>query len=94
MMTMKARAHVHVTGRVQGVFFRAETAALALRLGLEGWVRNLPDGRVEALFEGEKQDVEEAVAFCKQGPPRAQVQKIDVEWENWKGEFSEFKVRY
>jgi acylphosphatase len=94
MMVMKTRVRVHVTGRVQGVFFRAETAELAQRLGLEGWVRNLPDGRVEALFEGEKQDVEKAVAFCRQGPPRAQVRKIDVEWENWKGEFSDFRVRY
>jgi acylphosphatase len=94
LVVLKARAHVHVTGRVQGVFFRAETADLAHRLGLVGWVRNLSDGRVEALFEGEKQDVEEAVAFCEQGPPGAQVQKLDVIWENWKGEFSDFRVRY
>jgi acylphosphatase len=94
LMVVKARAHVHVTGRVQGVFFRAKTADLAHRLELVGWVRNLSDGRVEVLFEGEKQDVEEAVAFCERGPPGAQVQKLDVKWENWKGEFSNFRIRY
>jgi len=93
-MVVKARAHVLVTGRVQGVFFRVETAQLAHRLGLAGWVRNLSDGRVEVLFEGEKEYVEEAVAFCGQGPPGAQVQKLDVKWENWKGEFSDFRIRY
>ncbi len=94
LTAVKARAHVHVTGRVQGVFFRAETADLAHRLRLVGWVTNLSDGRVEALFEGEKQDVEKAVAFCERGPPGAQVQTVAVKWENWKGEFSDFTVRY
>lgn len=94
LTAVKARAHVHVTGRVQGVFFRAETADLAHRLGLMGWVKNLSDGRVEVLFEGEKQDVEKAVAFCERGPPGAQVQTLEVKWENWKGEFSDFRVRY
>ena len=94
LVALKARAHVHVTGRVQGVFFRAETADLAHRLGLVGWVRNLSDGRVEALFEGEKQNVAEAVAFCERGPPGAQVQKLDVKWENWEGEFLDFRVKY
>ena len=93
-MVVKARAHILVTGRVQGVFFRAETARLAHRLGLVGWVRNLSDGRVEVLFEGERQCVEEAVAFCEQGPPAAQVQSLELTWEDWKGEFSEFKIRY
>ena len=91
---MKTRAHVCITGRVQGVFFRAETADLAHRLGLLGWVRNLSDGRVEVLFEGEKQNVEKAVGFCERGPPGAQVQTLEVEWENWKGEFSDFNIIY
>lgn len=89
---MKARAHVHVGGRVQGVFFRAETANLANRLALAGWVRNLPDGRVEAVFEGEKEKVEEAVAFCKRGPPGANVDDFDIKWEEWKGEPRGFRV--
>jgi acylphosphatase len=94
LIVMKARAHVHVSGRVQGVFFRAETADLARSLDLVGWVKNLSDGRVEVLLEGEKQDVEKAVAFCERGPPNAQVQKLEVKWEDWKGEFSDFRVRY
>ncbi|MGD0688366.1 MAG: acylphosphatase [Candidatus Bathyarchaeia archaeon] len=90
--TVKARAHVYVGGRVQGVFFRAETANFAHRLGLAGWVRNLPDGRVEALFEGDRDKVEEAVAFSQRGPPGAHVQDFDVKWEEWRGEFKEFRV--
>ncbi len=89
---MKARAHVHVSGRVQGVFFRAETADQAYRFRVSGWVRNLPDGRVEALFEGEKEDVERLVEFCRHGPPGARVQKVYVSWENWKGEFRNFRI--
>jgi acylphosphatase len=91
---MKARVHVFVSGRVQGVFFRAETADMADRLGLAGWVRNLPDGRVEALFEGEKEDVEKALDFCRRGPFGARVQNLDLKWEDWKGEFRDFRVAY
>lgn len=91
---MKTRAHVYVTGRVQGVFFRAETVEVANRLGIVGWVRNLADGRVEALFEGEKEDVEKAVDFCRRGPPGAHVHSLDVTWEDCKAEFQEFRIRY
>jgi acylphosphatase len=91
---MKARVHVFVSGRVQGVFFRAETADMADRLGLVGWVRNLPDGRVEALFEGEKADVEKALDFCRRGPPGARVRNLDLKWEDWEGEFQDFRVAY
>jgi len=91
---VKARAHVYVSGRVQGVFFRAETADMANGLGLAGWVRNLPDGRVEALFEGENEDVERAVDFCRRGPPGAHVRNLDVKWEDWKGEFRDFRIEY
>ena len=89
---LKARAHVYVSGRVQGVFFRAETADLASSLGLGGWVRNLPDGRVEALFEGEKEDVEKAVDFCRRGPRGAYVSDLNIEWEEWKGDLHTFRV--
>ena len=89
---MKARAHVLVSGRVQGVLFRAETADVAERLGVNGWVRNLPDGRVEALFEGEKEDVEKTLEFCRRGPPGAYVRDLDVKWEEWKGEFQGFQI--
>jgi len=91
---VKARAHVYVSGRVQGVFFRAETVEFAERLGLCGWVRNLWDGRVEALFEGDKEQVEKAVDLCRQGPPGAHVLNLDVKWEDWKGEFQDFKIKY
>lgn len=89
---MKARAHVYVSGQVQGVFFRAETANLAHRLNVAGWVRNLLDGRLEAIFEGEKEYVEAAVDFCRRGPNGAHVQDLAVEWEEWKGEFRDFRV--
>jgi acylphosphatase len=91
---VKGRARVYVSGRVQGVFFRAETAEVANRLRLCGWVRNLPDGRVEALFEGDREEVEKAVDFCRKGPPGAHVRDLDVKWEDWKGEFQDFKIRY
>jgi acylphosphatase len=91
---MKVRARVYVSGKVQGVFFRSETADLAQSLGINGWVRNLSDGRVEALFEGEKEQVEEEIKFCRRGPPGAHVQNLDIRWEDWRGEFRDFKVLY
>jgi len=91
---LKVRAHVYVSGRVQGVFFRSETQDEALRHGLAGWVRNLPDGRVEAVFEGKKERVERLIEFCRRGPPGARIAKVEVVWENYKGEFHGFKIRY
>lgn len=79
---------------VQGVFFRSETRYHARRRGVKGWVRNLPDGRVEAVFEGEREDVEYMVEFCKRGPPGARVASVDVRWEGYKGEFQDFRIRY
>lgn len=91
-MRLKVRAHVYVSGRVQGVFFRWETRDEAVRHGVKGWVRNLPDGRVEAVFEGEKEAVERLVEFCRQGPPGARVEKIQLTWEEPKGEFEGFHI--
>ena len=91
---MKARAHVWVEGYVQGVFFRYETSKVARSFNVNGWVRNLPDGRVEAVFEGEKENVEEMVKFCRRGPPGAQVDDVEVKWKPYKGEFSGFDVCY
>ena len=88
------RAHVIIQGLVQGVFFRASTKEMALQIGVGGWVRNLPDGNVEALFEGEKKKVSEIVAWCYKGPPGAHVKKVDLAWEPYKGEFKLFDVRY
>ena len=92
--SMKIRAHVIITGKVQGVFYRAETAAKAKRLNITGWVRNLPDGRVEAVFEGEEINVQKIIDFCRRGPPNAYVINLDVRRQEWKGEFSNFRVRY
>lgn len=91
--TMKARVHVLVSGRVQGVFFRVETRYEATKRNVDGWVRNSFDGRVEAVFEGEKEDVEQLVAFCRRGPPSAHVTKVDVQWEKYVGEFKGFRIR-
>jgi len=91
---MKARAHVFISGLVQGVFFRFETMRRARRRKVTGWVRNLPDGRVEAVFEGEKADVEEMISFCHVGPPGAVVRDIKVHWEEPTGEFKDFKIWY
>ncbi len=88
------RAHVIVHGFVQGVWFRASTREEALRVGVTGWVRNLPDGSVEAVFEGEKKKVEEIVGWCHRGPSGAAVSKVDISWERFRGEFSQFDIRY
>jgi acylphosphatase len=76
---MRVRASVYITGRVQGVSFRYYTIEQAEALGLAGWVRNLSDGRVEAVFEGEKESVEEMIRWCKNGSPSAKVTNVEVE---------------
>lgn len=91
---MKARAHVHISGMVQGVFFRYETQALAEELGVKGWVRNTPGEKVEAIFEGEREKVEQMLDFCRRGPPGAKVTDVEVKWESYRGEFSSFSIRY
>src|SRR5512136_234885 len=78
---LKARVHVYVSGEVQGVFFRDTTTNEAYRRRVKGWVRNLQDGRVEALFEGEEEDVQAMIEFCWRGPRLAKVENVDVEWE-------------
>lgn len=75
------RAHVRVQGSVQGVFFRVETRDRARSLGVSGWVRNLPDGAVEAVFEGDDPQVESMVDWCHRGPSGADVHDVDVAWE-------------
>ena len=92
MDTLRAQVIVH--GFVQGVWFRQSTKDEATRLGVVGWVRNLPDGSVEAMFEGEKKKVEEIVGWCHRGPSGAQVTGVDVGWERPTGEFSRFDIRY
>lgn len=80
------RAHVVVSGLVQGVFFRAEAGDRARSLGLCGWVRNNPDGTVEAVFEGPEERVESLVRWCRRGPAGAVVAAVDIDWEDPRGE--------
>jgi acylphosphatase len=80
------RAHVSVRGRVQGVSFRLETQARARQLGVAGWVRNVPDGSVEAVFEGDEEDVRRMVEWCRRGPRAAHVTSVDVRWEDARAE--------
>ncbi|ARV60095.1 acylphosphatase [Nostocales cyanobacterium HT-58-2] len=79
------RVHVFISGRVQGVGYRYSTVDTASQLGLTGWVRNLPDGRVEAVFEGSQSVVEEMIRWCYQGPPAAMVKDVLVEYEEPEG---------
>jgi acylphosphatase len=90
----KKRVRVLISGIVQGVAYRAHTKEMAKRLGVNGWVRNLPDGKVEALFEGDKDKVDQMVEWCKKGPPLARVDKVEVEEEPYRGEFFDFSIRY
>ncbi len=85
-------AHVLASGRVQGVFYRASAADRARTLGLSGWVRNLPDGRVEALFEGREAVILKMIDWCRLGPPAAQVSGVDVTWKEAEG-LRSFEVR-
>ncbi len=91
---MSVRAHVIVSGRVQGVFFRTETQDEAYRQNVTGWVRNLPEGRVEAVFEGDKARVDALIEFCRRGPPGARVTIVDTKWETFTGGFKTFSIRY
>jgi acylphosphatase len=87
------RARVTISGRVQGVFFRDSTREKAEDLGLAGWVKNAPDGRVEALFEGPSQSVREMLDWCEHGPSQASVKSVDADFEEARGELEGFEVR-
>jgi acylphosphatase len=93
MSNVKIRTHVFVSGKVQGVFFRVETRNEAMKRNVTGWVRNTSKGRVEAIFEGEKADVEQLIDFCRGGPPGARVTKIDVQYKGYTGDFKVFKIQ-
>ena len=86
------RAHVVIEGHVQGVFFRASTRDEAVALGVRGFVRNNPDGTVEALFEGAGAGVRAMLKWCESGPSGAHVANLDIDYEDFKGEFSDFRV--
>lgn len=88
------RAHLYISGRVQGVFFRSNMRRVAQENGVKGWVMNLPDGRVEAVLEGPKSAVLKVIKWARKGPPLAYVTDLQVIWEKYKGEFKDFKIKY
>lgn len=90
----KIKAHIFVIGRVQGVFFRENTKRKAEKLRVAGWIKNLRDGRIEAIFEGDKGNVEKMVDWARRGSFLAKVDGLDLVWEDYKGEFQEFEIRY
>lgn len=96
MKAVKAshRAHIFYSGRVQGVGFRYETEALAHRIGVVGWVKNLQDGRVEVVCEGSKQKMDQFLAELQGGSLGRHIQKTDCRWENPTHEFDDFRVEF
>ncbi len=88
------RIHLFISGRVQGVFFRSNSCEKAVSLGLRGFVKNLDDGRVEIVAEGEKENIGELVEFCKKGSLIAKVGDLEIRYEKVKDEFKEFKIEY
>ncbi len=93
-MNSDVRAHIRVTGRVQGVFFRQTTADEARRIGVLGWVRNISDGDVEAVIEGDRRMVDRLIDWCRHGPPAARVDDMKIDWETATGEFTSFSIKY
>jgi len=90
----KKRTHIYVSGRVQGVFYRQSTLKVAADLEVTGWVKNLPDGRVEAVLEGDDDAVDTMIEWCKKGPTTANVRSLEKYEEEYKGEFEKFRVKY
>ena len=88
------RIHAFISGRVQGVFFRANTSRKAKELDITGWVRNLPDGRVEVLAEGDDKKIDEFIKFLHKGPPSAKVEDVEIKEQDYKGEFSDFIITH
>lgn len=87
----KIKAHVFISGRVQHVFFRNATQNQAKKLSVFGWVKNLDDGRVEAVFEGNKENIEKMIEWAKEGSFLAKVENVEIIFEDYKGEFDSFE---
>jgi acylphosphatase len=90
----KIRVHAFVSGKVQGVYFRQNTQIIANRYNVSGWVRNLKDGRVELVLEGNEMDVINVIKWSHIGSPNSKVENVDIKYEKYAGEFSEFKINY
>jgi acylphosphatase len=88
------RIHAFITGRVQGVFFRAHTRVAAERLGVTGWVKNLPNGDVELVAEGPSQKVNELISWCHKGPDYSRVDKVEFHEETPEGKYNDFSIRF
>ncbi len=93
-MEKKGRARVIISGRVQGVFFRAETKRAANLRGVVGWVKNRPDKTVEAEFEGDKKGVDSLIKWIGRGSPLSDVKNVDIVWKDYKGDFEKFDIRH
>ena len=93
-MEENVAARMIISGKVQGVFFRVETQKAARGLGITGWVRNLSDGTVEALAEGERNRVDALIDWCRQGAPMSRVDRVDVEARDFSGSYSSFEITY
>lgn len=91
---IKIRAHIIVRGKVQGVYFRQNAQRICKEYGVTGWVLNANDGSVEAILEGSKNSVEDAISWFKVGPSNAHVEKIELSYDKYSGEFQDFKVSY
>jgi len=89
----KVRAHIKLSGRVQGVAFRYYARDMAHKLGVGGWIRNLDNGDVESVIEGKKVSVQQMIAWCKKGPGLAIVENIEIDWQAYTAEFNEFHIR-
>ncbi len=90
----KRRVHVYISGRVQGVYYRAYARDAGRLIGVRGWVRNVPDGRVEAVFEGDARKVEQMIEWCRNGSPLSRVEALDIEHEIYTGEFISFSIAH
>ncbi len=88
------RVHIHVSGFVQGVYFRQNTLLKARELDLKGFARNLPDGRVEIVCEGRVEAIDDLIVWCKKGPRGARVDSVDVQREDFTDEFDDFRIEY
>lgn len=93
-MTDTARAHLIVSGHVQGVYYRSTSAEKGLALGLTGWAKNLPNSTVEIVAEGDQDQIAELIKWCHKGPPSARVEGVDIAWEAPTGEFETFRVTF
>ena len=93
-MVQEIRVHIYASGLVQGVFFRDNTRQKAQELGVFGWIKNLPDGKVEIIVEGEKKKVKELIEWIKEGPGLVRIDNLDLEEEDYQGEFESFGIKY